>query len=158
MKRQYGGQAYEELSPEKLLQMGKAKMARVLCAYETNLPGSAAERLRMRTDLEAMINQLEVESHVAARAELGACRQTLAGAVAKLRRALGSRPGRREGAAESRAWEVLRLGEAELAARAGEEVEGSSEAKQGSGCAPPEGVDGSGGAGREVWGRWQWGR
>ena len=50
--------------------MGKAKMARVLCAYETNLPGSAAERLRMRTDLEAMINQLEVESHAAARGEL----------------------------------------------------------------------------------------
>ena len=41
--------------------MGKQDMTRVLCAYETNLPGSAAEKLAQRADLESMLNQLEEE-------------------------------------------------------------------------------------------------
>ncbi len=41
--------------------MGKQGMTRVLCAYEGNLPGSAAEKLTMRQDLESMLNQLEEE-------------------------------------------------------------------------------------------------
>ena len=37
-------------------------MGRVLLAYEHALPGSAAEKLRVRNDLEATLNQLESES------------------------------------------------------------------------------------------------
>ena len=59
IRRSFGGQAYEEVTPEKLLAMGKAQMSRILCAYEGNQPGSAAEKLAQRTDLEAMIHQLE---------------------------------------------------------------------------------------------------
>ena len=33
----------------------------MLCAYRTNLPGSAAEKLAQRADLESMLNQLEEE-------------------------------------------------------------------------------------------------
>ncbi|CAK0870327.1 unnamed protein product, partial [Prorocentrum cordatum] len=54
--------AYQEYAPQQLLHMGKAGMTRVLCAYETNLPGSAAEKLSQRPDLESMLNQLEEES------------------------------------------------------------------------------------------------
>ena len=43
VKKSFGGQAWEEFTPQQLLQMGKASFTRVLCAYETNLPGSAAE-------------------------------------------------------------------------------------------------------------------
>ena len=50
------------MTPEKLLAMGKAQMSRILCAYEGNQPGSAAEKLAQRTDLEAMIHQLEEAS------------------------------------------------------------------------------------------------
>ena len=62
MKKTYGQQAYEDYAPEQLLQMGKAQMGRVLLAYEHALPGSAAEKLRVRNDLEATLNQLESES------------------------------------------------------------------------------------------------
>ena len=36
-------------------------MTHVLCAYETNLPGFAEEKLTQRADLESMLNQLEEE-------------------------------------------------------------------------------------------------
>ena len=62
IRRSFGGQAYEEVTPDKLLAMGKAQMSRILCAYEGNQPGSAAEKLAQRTDLEAMIHQLEEAS------------------------------------------------------------------------------------------------
>ena len=62
VRRSFGGQAYEEVTPDKLLAMGKAQMSRTLCAYEGNQPGSAAEKLAQRNDLEAMIHQLEEES------------------------------------------------------------------------------------------------
>ena len=60
-RRSYGAQAHEEVTPEVLLRMSKAQMSRVLCAYEGKQPGSAAEKLAQRNDLEAMINQLEEE-------------------------------------------------------------------------------------------------
>ena len=47
VKKTYGQQAYEDYAPEQLLQMGKAQMGRVLLAYEGDLPGSAAEKLRV---------------------------------------------------------------------------------------------------------------
>ena len=61
IRRSFGGQAYKEVTPDKLLAMGKAQMSRILCAYEGNQPGSAAEKLAQRNDLEAMIHQLEEE-------------------------------------------------------------------------------------------------
>ena len=51
-----------EYTPYDLLRMSKSAMTRVLCAYETNMPGSAAEKLQQRGDLESMLNQLEEES------------------------------------------------------------------------------------------------
>ena len=62
VKKSMGDQAYREYTPKELLKMGKSHMSKVLCAYETNLPGSAAEKLAQRADLEAMLNQLEMES------------------------------------------------------------------------------------------------
>ena len=58
--------------------MGKQGISRLLCAYETNLPGSAAEKLAQRADLESMLNQLEEESVEQATANLGAARIALA--------------------------------------------------------------------------------
>ena len=62
MKKTYGQQAYEDYAPEQLIKMSKSQMGRVLLAYENALPGSAAEKLRVRSDLEATLNQLECES------------------------------------------------------------------------------------------------
>ena len=44
----FGEQAHQDYTPSELLRMGKDNMARVLCAYETNLLGSAAEKLAQR--------------------------------------------------------------------------------------------------------------
>ena len=55
----------------------KTKMTRVLVAFENKQPGSAAEKLDQRGDLEAMINQLEDESHGRAKELLAAARQQL---------------------------------------------------------------------------------
>ena len=61
IKSAFGDQAHSDYTPQELLRMGKSGMTRVLCAYETNLPGSAAEKLSQRADLESMLNQLEEE-------------------------------------------------------------------------------------------------
>ena len=77
VKKSYGDQAFEEHTPEALLRMGKAPLTRMLCAYEDKLPGSAANKLRQREDLEAMIEQLEMESVQCARARLPDTSRTL---------------------------------------------------------------------------------
>ena len=61
IKKGIGNDAYSQFTPRELLNMGKAKMIRVLCAYEQNLPGSASEKLTQRADLESMLNQIEEE-------------------------------------------------------------------------------------------------
>ena len=48
-------------------------MTRVLCACETNLPGSAAEKPTQRADLESMLNQLEEEGLQKATTEMPQC-------------------------------------------------------------------------------------
>ena len=82
VKQACGANAYEEFTPAALLRMGKAQMTRVLTAYEQALPGSAAEKLAQRSDLEAMLNQVETESLVAAHAamhsKINAVREALA--------------------------------------------------------------------------------
>ena len=65
--------------------MGKSGMARVLCAHESKMPGSAAEKLAQRDDLEAMLQQLEVESEAKAAGELPAVREQLREALASSR-------------------------------------------------------------------------
>ena len=55
VRKTLGVQAYEEFTPEALLCMSKASMTRVLCAYEHKMPGSAAEKLEHRGDLEAVL-------------------------------------------------------------------------------------------------------
>ena len=88
VKKQYGAQSYEEVTPKQLLQMGKAQMSRILCAYEGNQPGSAAEKLTQRTDLECMINQLEQESKCRAKERLPEARHRLRDAMADAMKAL----------------------------------------------------------------------
>ena len=60
-------------------------MARVLCAYETNIPGAAAEKLRQREGLESMLNQLEDESLNKAADEMPPCHDHLANSMQSLR-------------------------------------------------------------------------
>ncbi len=54
-RKTLGVQAYEEFTPAALLRLSKASMTRVLCAYEHKMPGSAAEKLEHRGDLEAVL-------------------------------------------------------------------------------------------------------
>ena len=61
VKKTFPEQAHQDDTPQQLLRMGKQDMTRVLCACRTNLPGSAAEKLAQRADLESMLNQLEEE-------------------------------------------------------------------------------------------------
>ena len=44
VKKTFPEQAHQDYTPQQLLRMGKQDMTRVLCAYGTNLPGSAAEK------------------------------------------------------------------------------------------------------------------
>ena len=85
-------------------------MTNVLCAYEGKQPGSAAEKLAQRSDLEAMINQLEEESHARAREALPEARQRLRGAltVVKKRIALD------ESKSSTKSEELVAMAEAEL--------------------------------------------
>ena len=62
VRREFGADTRVEYTHKDFLRMDKAQMTRVLCAYETNMPGSAAEKLQQRDDLESMLNQLEEES------------------------------------------------------------------------------------------------
>ena len=48
-------------------------MTRVLCACETNLPGSAAGKPTQRAGLESMLNQLEEEGLQKATTEMPQC-------------------------------------------------------------------------------------
>ena len=82
VRRSYGAQAYEEYTQEALLSMSKVQMTRLLCAYEHKMPGSAAEKLQQRGDLEAMLNQLETESFQRDNEELPAARRDLQSALA----------------------------------------------------------------------------
>ena len=82
VRKSVGAQAYEDFTPQELLGKSKAQMIRILCAYETKMPGSAAEKLGQRDDLEAMLQQLEVESEANARSELPDVRRELQAALA----------------------------------------------------------------------------
>ena len=66
VKQDYEGDAYVDFTPEELLRMSKTRMSSMLCAYETKMPGSAAEKMTQRSDLETMIYQIETETCTAA--------------------------------------------------------------------------------------------
>ena len=82
-KRAFGEQAFAPYTPRQLLDMGKTQMCNVLCAYEGDLPGSAAEKLRQRADLEGMLNMLEEESRRKAEGAMPALHEALAGSLAE---------------------------------------------------------------------------
>ena len=52
-------QAY---TAEDLFRMGKAQFTKIVSAFEHSMAGSAQEKLRQRSDLEAMVEQIEQES------------------------------------------------------------------------------------------------
>ena len=79
-----GNQATVEYMPDQKAKMDKAVMRRSLCAYETSMPGSASEKLQMRADLEAMLNQTEEESLARASADMPQRHASLRESVAAL--------------------------------------------------------------------------
>ena len=81
VNKNYGAASHEEYTPDALLAMSKTKMSRMLQAYTGKKNGSAAERLSQRTEIEAMLNQVEVETLATA---LG----KLPGATAQFRRSV----------------------------------------------------------------------
>ena len=77
IKKGIGNEAYTQCAPRDLLNVGKAKMMRVLCAYEQNLPGSASEKLSQRADLESMLNHIEEETFEKATSRMPALHSAL---------------------------------------------------------------------------------
>ena len=72
VKRQVGINANVPHTNEELLKMGKANFTKIVSAFEHSLIGSAQEKMHQRSDLEAMVEQLEhatLEGHAA---EIGA--------------------------------------------------------------------------------------
>jgi hypothetical protein len=115
VKRSVGAQAYEDYTPHELLGKSKAHMIRILCAYETKMPGSAAEKLAQRDDLEAMLQQLETESEANAHDELPDVRselQTALGAAQALPDAAADDDVAEGGLAEAIAMAYAELGDA----------------------------------------------
>ena len=47
---------------EELFKMGKAQFTKIVSAFEHSMAGSAQEKLRQRSDLEAMVEQIEQQS------------------------------------------------------------------------------------------------
>ena len=116
VRRSIGHQAYEDFTPQQLLGKSKAQMIRILCAYETKMPGSAAEKLAQRDDLEAMLQQLETESEANARSELQGVRSQLHDALAAAQALAGAgTTGSDDAMTETQA-----LAKAELGATAGD--------------------------------------
>ena len=133
VKRAFGEQAFTEHTPRQLLDMGKAQMANVLCAYETDMPGSAAEKLRQRADLEAMLHQLEEESLQRASRDLPETHEALTTAVARAQVWLGEWARLEEAAADEVAAKALAEAEREQGrwkSAGGERTEGGAPASK----------------------------
>eukprot|EP00435_Cladocopium_sp_Y103_P046938 s590_g13.t1 len=62
VKRQIGLNASTSFTAEELLRMGKAQFTKTVSAFEHAMPGSAQEKIHQRSDLEAMVGQLEQSS------------------------------------------------------------------------------------------------
>ena len=59
MTRQVGMNSNVKHTNEDLLAMGKANFVRLVSAFEHSLAGSAQEKIHQRSDLEAMVEQIE---------------------------------------------------------------------------------------------------
>ena len=63
MKRQQSSASNNiAYTTEELFKMGKAQFTKIVSAFEHSMAGSAQEKLRQRSDLEAMVEQIEQES------------------------------------------------------------------------------------------------
>ena len=62
MKRQQGASSNVAYTTEELFNMGKAQFTKIVSAFEHSMAGSAQEKLRERSDLEAMVEQIEQET------------------------------------------------------------------------------------------------
>ena len=62
VKRQTGMNANVPHTNEELLRMGKAQFTKIVTAFEHSLPCSAQEKIHQRSDLEAMVEQIEQDT------------------------------------------------------------------------------------------------
>ena len=62
LKRQDGPRNNVAYTSEELFSMGKASFTKIVSAFEHSMVGSAQEKLRQRSDLEAMVEQIEQET------------------------------------------------------------------------------------------------
>ena len=61
-RQQSAASNVEAYTAEDLFRMGKAQFTKIVSAFEHSMAGSAQEKLRQRSDLEAMVEQIEQES------------------------------------------------------------------------------------------------
>ena len=62
VKRQVGLNTSDSYTNEQLMNMGKAQFTKVIAAFEQAMIGSAQEKLQQRSDLEALVEQIEQET------------------------------------------------------------------------------------------------
>ena len=62
VKRQVGLNTSDSYTNEELMNMGKAQFTKVIAAFEQAMIGSAQEKLQQRSDLEALVEQIEQET------------------------------------------------------------------------------------------------
>ena len=62
MKRQIGLNTSDAYTNEQLMNMGKSQFTKVIAAFEQAMIGSAQEKLQQRSDLEALVEQIEQET------------------------------------------------------------------------------------------------
>lgn len=62
VKRQVGLNTSDSYTNEELMKMGKAQFTKIIAAFEQAMIGSAQEKLQQRSDLEALVEQIEQET------------------------------------------------------------------------------------------------
>ena len=62
VKRQVGLNTNDAYTNEELMNMGKAQFTKIIAAFEQAMIGSAQEKLQQRSDLEALVEQIEQET------------------------------------------------------------------------------------------------
>ena len=62
VKRQVGLNTSDSYTNEELMNMGKAQFTKIIAAFEQAMIGSAQEKLQQRSDLEALVEQIEQET------------------------------------------------------------------------------------------------
>ena len=59
VKRQIGLNTSDAYTNEQLMNMGKSQFTKVIAAFEQAMIGSAQEKLQQRSDLEALVEQID---------------------------------------------------------------------------------------------------